>query len=191
MSFIRYITHPEVAIRASIPVPEWQLSERGVARTIAMLQQPWIASVQRILTSHETKAKQAGQIVADHLGLHVEVCAHTGETDRSSTGFVPHDRHEELANEFFANPTKRAQGWERAIDVQTRITKAFDHLFTAPLAGTLIVGHGAAGTLWYCALNSFEINRAYDQPASGQYFTVDALSRKTLHPWKPIDDIEA
>jgi hypothetical protein len=52
-----FITHPDVAIDPSVPVPEWPLNERGRARMRAMIAHPWARGVRRIFASNERKAR--------------------------------------------------------------------------------------------------------------------------------------
>ena len=126
------------------------------------------------------------EAVAQFVGLQVEVRSNTGETDRSSTGYVPHDVHEQLADEFFASPHLSAQGWERAVDVQARMVDALADLLSST-QDVLVVGHGAAGTLWYCAVAGLDIDRSHDQRSTGNYFAIDLATGKPMHPWQPID----
>ena len=43
MTSVFFITHPEVVVDPLIPVPQWKLSPRGVARVHRMLEQDWVA----------------------------------------------------------------------------------------------------------------------------------------------------
>ena len=63
------ITHPDVVIDPSVPIPDWPLNERGQARMRAMISHPWAKGVRRIFASNERKARDAAQILADGLGL--------------------------------------------------------------------------------------------------------------------------
>lgn len=154
-----------------------------------MLGQPWVASIERVISSPETKAVETATILADHLDLAVEVRSGTGEIDRSSTGFVPPERHDELADRCFASPGLSAAGWERAVDAQARIAEHLADLLDPAGPCTAVVGHGGVGTLWYCWLTEQAIDRRHDQPGQGHYFTVDLTSRAVLHPWRAIDDL--
>lgn len=192
VGLLHYVSHANVGIDAEVPVTEWHLSELGRQRTRRMLEQPWIASVERVVSSAETKALDTATMVADHLGLAVEVRPATGEIDRSSTGYVTHDRHEELADRLFAFPDRSADGWERALDAQVRIVDGLADLVDgAHSRDTVVVGHGGVGTLWYCWLTDQPIDRRLDQPGQGHYFTVDPVTRTVLHPWRAIDDLTA
>ncbi len=192
MNVIRYITHPNVAIDPRVPVAKWQLSDEGRRRAMAMLSQPWIQTVDRIISSDETKALETAQILGTHLDLKVEVRTGIGENDRTSTGFVPPDEFELLADAFFERPHDSVRGWERAIDAQTRITAGLADLLDdqrASASCTAVVGHGAVGTLWFCHLTNQEIDRRHDQPGQGCYYRLDGASRAVTHPWRPIDDM--
>ena len=104
MTLVRYITHAEVVVDPAVPVPEWGLSERGRARVHAMLAQPWVDDVGRIVSSGETKALETADILARHLGLPVEQRDDTGEIDRSVPGFLPPDEFEVVADACFTRP---------------------------------------------------------------------------------------
>jgi broad specificity phosphatase PhoE len=184
-----YITHPQVQIDANVPVPEWGLSEIGRARALAMLEQPWVGSIRRVVSSAERKAIETAEILARQLGLTVEVRERMHENDRSATGFLPPPEFEALADRFFANPHKSIRGWERAIDAQQRIVSEVEAVLDAAVGGDIaFVGHGGVGTLLLLSLSNREISREADQPAGGgNYFAYDIGARSILHGWRPID----
>lgn len=184
---LRYVTHPQVAVDPAIPVPKWSLSELGRSRARALLQQPWLRGVGRVVSSDETKALETAGIVAAHLGLPCEVREGIGENDRSSVGFVPPAEFEVLANAFFAEPERSVRGWERAVDAQRRIARGLEDLLAPSASDVVVVGHGGVGTLWYCYLNALAIDRRHDQPGQGHYFSVDLATRRAVHGWQPID----
>ncbi len=189
MGYLRYITHPNVAIDPAVAVPNWSLSDVGRGRAMAMLRQPWVAGTSRIVSSNETKALETATLLADHVGLTVEVRHNSGEIDRSATGFVPAARHEELADRFFAEPTQPANGWETAVAAQRRVVNSLADLLVDIDEDIAVVGHGAVGTLLMCHLADLPIDRQHDQPGQGHYWTFDLGSRRILHRWFPIDDV--
>jgi broad specificity phosphatase PhoE len=184
----RYITHPEVIVDAAVAVDHWVLSERGLARLGRLLEAPWVETVGRIVCSGETKARQTASVLADRRGLPIEIRALTGEIDRSATGFLPPEEHEACADACFARPAVSARGWERAIDAQRRIAAALEDLFVDDQASDVaVVGHGGVGTLWFCYLAGVPIERRWDQPHQGHYFSVDLDARCPLHHWRPFE----
>ena len=191
MAFLRYISHTNVVIDASIPVPEWGLSDEGRRRAAVMLGQPWVDQIGRVVCSSETKAVQMAQIVSAVVGVDPEVRPGVGENDRSGTGFVPPEQFEALADAFFAAPNESAFGWERAVDAQARIVEGLaDLLIDIGGDDIAVIGHGGVGTLLYCHLRGIPIDRQHDQPDQGYYFAVDLPSLEVLHGWRAVDDLE-
>src|SRR5208283_2056707 len=87
MPTVFFITHPDVAIDPSVPVPDWPLNERGRARLRATAAYPRARGVGRIFASSERKARDGAQILADGLGLSgYRVVDGLGENDRAATG---------------------------------------------------------------------------------------------------------
>jgi len=82
-----------------------------------MLDQPWIGSIRRIVSSGERKAIETAEILAKHLRLAVEVRERMHENDRSATGFLSPPEFEAVADRFFADPHVSIRGWERAVKV--------------------------------------------------------------------------
>lgn len=189
MPILYYVTHPQVQVDASVPMPEWGLSDIGRARAFAMLDRPWIGSIRRIVSSAERKAMETAEILATHLRLVIEVRERMHENDRSATGFLPPPEFETVADQFFANPHESIRGWERAIDAQHRIVSEVDTVLGTNDADDIVfVGHGGVGTLLLLSLSGREISREADQPAGGgNYFAYDIGARRILHGWQPVD----
>jgi broad specificity phosphatase PhoE len=130
MAILRFVTHPQVRISADIPVPRWGLSDIGRTRAKLLAKQPWLADTTRLISSDETKALETASIIAAAIGRTIEVREQLHENDRSSTGFVPPDRFEMLADAFFAHPHESVEGWETAHTAQQRIIDATADLRT-------------------------------------------------------------
>ncbi|WP_075290938.1 histidine phosphatase family protein [Pararhizobium arenae] len=185
--FAVYITHPQVRIDPAVAVPQWGLSELGVARARQTAGHGWVRDIGRFLSSDEVKAKETAAILAD--GRPVEILEHSGENDRSATGFLKPDAFEDAADWFFANPTESFRGWERAVDAQARIVSAvFGALETHdPAVPVAFVGHGGVGTLLKCHLAGVPIAR-HDQPAGGgNLFAFSLADRALACDWTPIE----
>jgi len=186
-----YLTHPEVTIDPAIAAPLWGLSPRGDARARAAAGAPWLARVTRIVASAERKAVDCARLFSAPRRLGVEIRADMGENDRSATGFLPPAEFEQVADAFFAEPQTSVRGWERAIDAQARILRAFVEVTTGSAHGgdLLLVGHGAVGTLLMCHLAGWPIARAHDQKGGGgNVFAFDLTGRRMIHAWKPMEE---
>lgn len=185
-----FITHAEVEIDPSIPVPQWRLSTKGRARHEAFNRHGFVAGIGSVYASGERKARDGGEILARPLGLELQIVPALHENDRSATGFLPPQEFEATADAFFANPEQSIRGWERAINAQARIVAAVDTILEKDggSGDIAIVAHGGVGALLLCHLLSVPIDRRYDQaPGGGNYFALDVTSRRLLHGWKRIE----
>ena len=190
MASVTFITHPDVAIDPTVPVPDWQLNSVGITRMHAMLAQPWVSDITHVACSLERKARDGADILAAHLGLEPQLHPGLGENDRSATGYLPKPAFEALADAFFANPSLSMQGWERAVDAQTRIVGAVRAVLAAAPAGDVaIISHGGVGALLLCHLRGTPISRAADQPPGngGYFFRFDRVSRALHAEWTLIE----
>ena len=190
MAKLWYVSHPEVRIDGDVPVPRWGLTDHGRARAHAMCRQPWMAEIDRLISSDETKALELAAIVAAHRDLPIEVRPATAETDRSATGFLPPAPYGELSDTWFAHPDESPRGWEPANAVQDRVVRALADVLEGD-QNVMVAGHGGAGTLLWCHLSGEPISASLDQPGAGHYFTVDLATQRPDHHWRSVDDLEA
>lgn len=185
-----YVTHPQVTMDPSVPVPDWGLSPLGRARTEEAARRPWARDLARVVTSTERKAREAGVILARAAGVEPEAWPDLHENDRSATGYLPPAEFEATADAFFADPARSVRGWETAEAAQARILRGVAavldrHPPDRPLA---FVGHGAVGTLLWLALMGRPIDRSADQPAGGgNLFAFRLDDRRPLSGWVPFE----
>ena len=186
---VRYLTHPEVVIDPSTPVPQWSLSEIGQSRAGIAARSEWLCQTARIISSAERKAIETAEIIASQLGLQFEIWPAMHENDRSATGVLSQTEFEATANQFFAHPEESIRGWERAVDAQTRIVQEVETVLSQEHTGDiLLVGHGGVGTLLFCYYSNLAIDRIFDQfPGGGCYFSFLRDTREILHPWRRIE----
>jgi broad specificity phosphatase PhoE len=190
VDIVRYLTHPQVQIDPAVPVPQWSLSPVGRARTETIANAGWLARTTQIVSSGERKAIETAEIIADRLGLIIEIREAMHENDRSATGFLKPAEFEDVANQFFADPHLSVRGWERAIDAQARIVREAEAVLTRNRPGdVLFVGHGAVGTLLFCHTAGHPIDRVHDQPAGGGHvFAFARDGRRVLHAWRKLEE---
>jgi broad specificity phosphatase PhoE len=161
---------------------------------VAGLAQAWVPEITSVYASTERKAVDAAEILATHLAIGFTQEADLGENDRSSTGFLPPEEFEKVADEFFRHPGESVRGWERAKDAQDRIVNAVTRIAQKDQTqGSIaIVSHGAVGTLLHCHLAGSPISRQWDQPANGggnfYPFTMDPPA---THAWWSAFDLGA
>jgi broad specificity phosphatase PhoE len=191
MPAVHFITHPEVSIDPSVPVPDWPLSAVGLRRVGLLLERSWILAVRTVFSSAERKATDMAGMVAGRLGLSPVILDGLGENDRSSTGYLPKAEFEIVADAFFARPEASVRGWERAVDAQRRIVMAVDHALAMVSADgdVAIISHGGVGALLLCHLKGVPISRTEDQPGQGggNVYSFDAATRRLLRGWRSIE----
>lgn len=192
---IRYLTHPQVFIEPQKDVRRWSLSPVGRARVTALAACPGpLAKTRRVISSGETKALETAGPLALSLGVELEIRPLMHENDRSSTGFLPPDEFEEVADTFFAEPSRSVRGWEAAEDAQRRIVTQVEACLEGHQDGdVLIVGHGGVGTLLFCALSGIGIDRRFDQGPGGGgcWFRFDLRERRPVRGWQPMEALMA
>lgn len=190
MTLVRYLTHPEVMVDPSVPIPEWGLSPRGRTRVAQLVASGLLDGTTRILSSAERKAVETAEPIAAALGLRVEIRPLMHENDRSSTGYLPRTEFEAVADLFFADPMQSVRGWERSVDAQARIVAEVRAVLNGQSEGdVLIVGHGGVGTLLRCHLADLPIDRRYDQPdGGGCLFEFDWPTATRVSGWHRIEE---
>lgn len=189
---VRYLSHPQVIVDPAKEITKWSLNDTGHARVARLAKSGALAGTTRIVSSAETKALETARPLAETLAGTVEVRERMHENDRSSTGFLPPEAFERMADRFFATPDQSAEGWETAQDAQNRICAEVEACLAAHTGGDLLfVGHGAVGTLLYCALAGVPISRAHDQGpgGGGNYFAFDAEARCPTSGWRPMEEL--
>lgn len=192
---VRYLTHPQVLIEPLKDVRRWSLSPAGRERVAALTASLGsLSQTRRVISSDETKAVETAAPLAQALGVGLEIRPRMHENDRSATGFLPPAEFEAVADRFFAEPASSVRGWETAEDAQRRILSEVDACLAAPQEGdVLFVGHGAVGTLLFCALSGLGIDRRFDQGPGGGgcWFQFDIQHRQPRQRWQPMEALIA
>ena len=188
---LRYLTHPQVLMLPSIPVPEWGLNEIGHERVARLARSDAFAGTRTIVSSGERKAMETATPIAQALGIDVQVRERMHENDRSATGFLQPAEFEQVADAFFSDPHRSVRGWERAADAQRRIVEETELILSSARSGDiLLVGHGGVGTLLYCHLAGLPIDRRHDQPAGGgNVFVAYRDGRAVPQAWVPLENL--
>lgn len=172
-AMLHVVTHPEVVIDPAVPVPRWPLTDAGIRRMRALAALLDAAPPASTWASTETKAIEGAGILAAHFGLPVRVLDGLGENDRSSTGYLPPDAFQAMADAFFAHPDDEVRGWESARAAQARMVAAVGEVLRAsPPGDIVVVTHGAVSALLRCHLAGAPISRAWDQPGAGHRVAV-------------------
>lgn len=190
---VRYLTHPQVLIDPAKEITDWSLNSVGAARVAALAAQLGsLSATKRVISSAERKALETARPLAIALGVSLEIRPLTHENDRSSTGFLPPEEFEKVADAFFANPSLSVRGWETANDAQRRIMSEVELCLSDGVEGdVLFVGHGGVGTLLFCALTGKKIDRRHDQGPGGGgcWFQFYSTDRRPPRPWQVMEKL--
>lgn len=193
MTFVAFITHPDVTIDPALPIPDWELSPRGLERMALFCNHAFVARITQVFSSGERKARDGADMLAQRLGLTPQIDLDLGENDRSATGYLPKAEFVEMARQFFAQPEKSVRGWERAVDAQHRIANALRRIVDChPGDNIAIVSHGGVGTLLMCHLLNQPISLSFAPkiPEGGGYFILDADRFELVHGWLDIGQVD-
>jgi broad specificity phosphatase PhoE len=188
---VYFITHPDVVIDPTVPVPQWPLSARGRSRMQRLLRRDWLRQVEAIYCSTEQKAIDGATLLSEATGIPFQAVAELGENDRSATGYLPPAEFDATVEAFFARPGESVRGWERAEAAQARIVGAVTRIARiAPGSGPLaVVSHGGVGALLLCHLTGQPISHTAEQPgrSGGNYFLCHVPGGTLIYGWRPID----
>lgn len=186
-----YITHPDVVIDPNVPVPQWPLSDVGLARMEKALRLPFVGKLEAVYCSMEQKARDGAGILGAHLDLKPVARADLGENDRSSTGFLPQEEFLIHRDAFFGAPDESVAGWETARAAQSRVVKAVRAIVSEEGYDkqVVIVGHGGVGALLLTSLMDVQISLNQEQPGSsgGNWFSFDPDRWSVHSTWGAID----
>ncbi len=191
MSRLLFITHPEVVVDPAVPVPDWPLSPRGVARMTLFAALPLLEGVRAVWSSAERKARDGADILGAALGLAPQVEVGLRENDRSATGFLPPAEFWPVVEAFFARPHDSVRGWERAADAQARVVAALRRVDAqSPPGDVAVVAHGGIGALTQAWARGAPIGRAFDQPGGGGgcWFTLARGGLDAPTEWRLLED---
>ena len=152
MAGVFFITHPDVVIDPGVPVPDWPLKARGLARmpcddSAALGQRGGPDFRQRRAQRPRCSANSRGRAWARRLPRH----RRSWRKRPIGDGFPCQREFEVTVGAFFAKPLQSIRGWEPA---QARIVGAVEQAMSQTLdhVNIAIVVHGGTGTLLYCHL---------------------------------------
>jgi broad specificity phosphatase PhoE len=137
-----------------LPASTWPLSQAGRAACVPLAEELRPHSPTRIITSTETKAQQTGQIVADILGLPLNIADGLQEHDRTHVTGLDEATFKANVARLLIEPDQLVFGLETGTQVRQRFTRALQTaLYQYPTDTLAIVTHGTALTLFLTTHN--------------------------------------
>ena len=154
-AYLVLVRHSAVQVDTAVSSPHWKLSEDGRSRchTLAAKLQPY--PLTQFITSHEPKAIETGQIMADVLGVPCRMAGGLQEHDRRGVPyFASKTDFETAVATFFTHPTELVFGAETAVQARERFGTAVQQQLAAhPQENLAVVAHGTVMTLFICQHN--------------------------------------
>jgi broad specificity phosphatase PhoE len=141
-----------------VPASQWHLSGEGRRRCRRLAGQLALHDLAAIVTSQEPKATETGQIVADMLGLRLEIAAGLHEHERGVVGDMgSQEQFQAQVTLFFSRPGELVMGYETADQAHTRFQAAVARVVEQHRTGNLaIVSHGTVLTLLIARANRLD-----------------------------------
>lgn len=151
------IRHAAPQVDTTTPAHTWPLSQEGRARCIVLAEQLRPHALTRILTSTELKAQQTGQIIADVLGLPLNLANGIQEHNRTQTTELDNTTFKAKVARLLAEPDQLVFGLETGNQVRHRFTQAIQTVLNQyPTDSLALVTHGTALTLFLAAHNPID-----------------------------------
>lgn len=133
-----------------VPASEWHLSPEGRRRCMALAGRLAAYDLGAVVSSHEPKAIETGQIVAGTLELPFETAAGLHEHERGVVRDLgsPEDFRAQVAR-LFEHPDELVLGYETADEAHARFSRAVDSVLERwPATNLAVVSHGTVMTLF-------------------------------------------
>lgn len=149
------VRHSAVHTNPTLPSHEWTLTEDGRSRCQTLAAQLQSYPLDQFITSHELKAIETGQMLADALGVPCQAAPGLQEHDRRGVPyFASKIEFETAVTTFFTHPTELVFGAETAVQARERFgTAVQQQLANHPQKNLAIVAHGTVMTLFICQHN--------------------------------------
>ena len=153
--YLILVRHSAVPPDPALPSHKWTLTEDGRSRCQTLAAHLQSYPVDQLITSHEPKAIETGQILADALGVPCQAAAGLQEHDRRGVPyFASKIEFETAVSTFFTHPTELVFGAETAVQARDRFgTAVAQQLANHPHKNLAIVTHGTVLTLFICQHN--------------------------------------
>ncbi|MBD3407087.1 MAG: hypothetical protein GF411_13295 [Candidatus Lokiarchaeota archaeon] len=148
---IFFFRHAETKLDFDRPVSEWILTKRGHEDAMRIAATGIFDSVQRIISSDETKAKMTAQYVCERLDIELESTEELNELYRGKESNMTQEEYRQAVKQFFENG--QALDWESLDSLQSRVTSFIDSIqTTSEVNNVLIVAHGINLTTYFAQL---------------------------------------
>lgn len=152
MSALVLVKHSAPQIVPDAPPATWRLSPEGVSRCGPLAERLRPFRPRSIVSSVEPKAAGTAALVAERLGLAVDLVAGLHEHDRRDTPFLGDAAFAAAVRTMFARPNELVLGRETAAEAGTRFAAALEPVLAdRPDEDVIVVAHGTVISLFVAA----------------------------------------
>ena len=147
--FLILVKHAMPQIDETKSAADWHLSERGRASCLDLAEALRPYNPDLFVTSDEPKARETGQLVAEHLRLPCSPVPNLHEHDRRGVPFMRREIWHATLKTFFARPDDPIFGNETANQARLRFSRAVEAVVeTHPHKTIAIATHGTVISLF-------------------------------------------
>jgi len=155
MEHLILIKHAMPHIDPSKSSRTWELSPEGRQSCIPLAEAIKTYLPQQMITSNEPKARDTGQMVANHLNIPCALAPNLHEHDRQNAPFITDKTQwRNLIQTFFAQPNDLIFGNETATQARERFTQAIHHTLAHHTGTLAITTHGTVISLFVAHQNN-------------------------------------
>ncbi|HEU0291385.1 MAG TPA: histidine phosphatase family protein [Anaerolineales bacterium] len=175
------VKHSLPEIVEAIPAREWTLSEKGRqrARKLAELLIPYQPGA--IACSVEPKARETAAILADNLGLAMQLVQGLHEHDRRASPYHSREDFQKLVQEFFEKPNMLVFGSETAAQSLARFREAVGSVLKSFEDKIIvIVAHGTVISLFVSWLTGCDGYTLWQKLGLPSFVLIDMESRELV-----------
>ena len=171
------VKHSLPEVEKNLPANKWKLSEDGQARAHRLAERLGCFHPDVIISSHEPKAKETAEIVANKLQLDLHIIKDLHEHDRSNLPYLSQHEFQASIREFFQKPGVLVFGEETANEAHTRFYRAVHSVLKDYANSTVvIVAHGTVISLFVSRLTGISDIMLWNELGLPSFVVLDLQS---------------
>jgi broad specificity phosphatase PhoE len=175
------VRHSLPEIKKDLPASQWKLSEEGKARARRLADVLKSHGFDFIATSHEPKAVETAQILADQFGLQPRVIAGLHEHERRNTPYLSKIDFEANVREFFEKPDIPVFGDETADQAHARFSGTINSILSENNNSKIaIVSHGTVISLFVSRLSGKPGFKIWSELGLPCFMVLDMQSKELM-----------
>jgi broad specificity phosphatase PhoE len=175
------VRHSLPEIKKDLPAREWKLSEEGKARAGRLANVLKSHDFDFIAASHEPRAVETAQILAEQFGVKPQVIAGLHEHERKNTPYLSKPDFEEAVRDFFDKPNIPVLGDETADQAHERFSRVVHSILSENKNSRIaVVAHGSVISLFVSRLTGKPGCNIWSELGLPCFMVLDMLSKELI-----------